>query len=158
MKCSQCGKIKADKDVFIIDETAVCMECFYGKGKPFEIYPIGFAKNDLKRGEGFRTTGKDKISRIELIESQKPFLHKLKEESSIMIVYYLHKTKNIRSVFERGLDGKKVGIFASRTPDRPSRIAVQDVKLLKVEGNTLFVEGLDAINGSPVLDIKMSWR
>jgi len=48
-----------------------------------------------------------------------------------------------------------VGVFASRTPNRLSKIAIQDVTLVKIEGTTLYVEGLDAINGSPVLDIKL---
>ncbi|MBW2331488.1 MAG: SAM-dependent methyltransferase [Deltaproteobacteria bacterium] len=39
-----------------------------------------------------------------------------------------------------------------------SKIAVSDVKLLKIEGHTLYVEGLDAIAGSPVLDIKLGLR
>ena len=76
----------------------------------------------------------------------------------LTVVYYLHRTRPVRSVFPRGWDGKEVGVFASRTPDRLSCIAVQDVRLLKIEGTTLFVEGLDAIDGSPVLDIKMCWH
>ena len=50
--------------------------------------------------------------------------------------------------------GKEVGVFASRTPHRSSRIAVSDVELVKVENGTVFVKGLDAFEGSPVLDIK----
>jgi tRNA (Thr-GGU) A37 N-methylase len=70
-------------------------------------------------------------------------------------VRYLHEARAVRSRFRRGLDGKEVGVFASRTPDRPSRIGIQDVGLVAVEGTTLLVEGLDAVNGTPVLDIKM---
>ena len=55
------------------------------------------------------------------------------------------------------MDGKKVGVFASRTPHRLSKIAIQNVKLNQVEGLKLYVEGLDAVNGSPVIDIKMKW-
>ena len=73
------------------------------------------------------------------------------------MVYYLHESENVRSVFNRGLDGKKVGVFASRTPYRLSRIAVQDVELVGIEDTVLLVKGLDAIDGSPVLDIKMKW-
>lgn len=104
----------------------------------------------MKRGKGFGTIGRNRTSRIELIESQETFLYKLREERYITVIYYLHATRNIRSVFERGLDGKKVGVFASRTPNRLSRIAMQDVKLLRVDGTTLEVGGLDAVNGSPV--------
>jgi tRNA (Thr-GGU) A37 N-methylase len=59
-------------------------------------------------------------------------------------------------VFARGYDGKQVGPFASRTPDRLTPIGVTEVELLKVDGTKLVVRGLDAFNGTPVLDIKVS--
>ena len=82
-------------------------------------------------------------------------MYKLDEEPYLTIVYYLHKVTSIQTVFNRRIDGKRVGVFASRTPHRLSRIAIQDVKLLKIEGTNLYVEGLDAMDGSPVLDIKL---
>jgi tRNA (Thr-GGU) A37 N-methylase len=84
-------------------------------------------------------------------------MYRLEEERELTIVYHLHKSRPVRSTFKRGFDGKKVGVFASRTPDRLSKIGIQDVRLVKVEGTALIVEGLDAINGTPVLDIKMKW-
>jgi tRNA-Thr(GGU) m(6)t(6)A37 methyltransferase TsaA len=51
-------------------------------------------------------------------------------------------------------DWPSVGIFAQRAKDRPNRIGVSMCELLGVEALTLTVKALDAINGSPVLDIK----
>lgn len=51
-------------------------------------------------------------------------------------------------------DWPVVGIFAQRGKGRPNRIGVSVCRLLKVEGLVLDVEGLDAIDGSPVLDVK----
>jgi tRNA-Thr(GGU) m(6)t(6)A37 methyltransferase TsaA len=51
-------------------------------------------------------------------------------------------------------DNPLVGVFASRSPNRPNPIGVTKVKLLEVRGNILVVKGLDALNGTPVLDIK----
>jgi tRNA (Thr-GGU) A37 N-methylase len=82
-------------------------------------------------------------------------MFKLEEEEHLTVVYYLHKARAARTRFNRGVDGKEVGIFASRTPDRPSRIGIQDVRLVRLDGTALTVEGLDAIDGTPVLDIKM---
>ena len=154
--CSRCDKRHNNHKMLVIDELPVCVECVYGKAEPFEIYPIGVVKNDLRREKkGFGVVGKEEVSRIKLFESQKPFLHKLEEEKVITIVYYLHETNSVKSVFNRGLDGKKVGVFASRTPYRLSKIGIQDVRLLTIEGTTLYVRGLDAVSGTPVLDIKM---
>ena len=47
-----------------------------------------------------------------------------------------------------------VGIFAQRAKSRPNRIAATICRLLSVQGVTLIVQGLDALDGSPVLDIK----
>jgi tRNA (Thr-GGU) A37 N-methylase len=85
-------------------------------------------------------------------------MYKLEEEPSLLVVYYLHKANSVKSVFNRRLDGKRVGVFAARTPYRLSKIAVSEVKLLRIEGHTLYVDGLDAIDGSPVLDIKLGLR
>jgi tRNA (adenine37-N6)-methyltransferase len=48
----------------------------------------------------------------------------------------------------------RVGIFAQRGKNRPNRLGLATVRILKREGRTLFVTGLDAIDGTPVLDIK----
>ena len=157
-RCSGCGKTVDSKKILIIDDRPICLACIYGGEKPFEIYPIGKVRNKLTRNQkDFGLSGPKGISCIDLIPSQKRFMFKLEEEDFLTIVYYLHKTKSVKSVFKRGLDGKEVGVFASRTPYRVSKIGIQDVKLVKVEGTTLYVEGLDAINGSPVLDIKLKW-
>ena len=155
-RCAECGKTLASEKIVIIDNRPLCPACIYGQIKPFEIYPIGQVRNELKRNESdFGLIGPKGISCIDLIPSQKRFMYKLEEEKFLTIVYYLHQTKSVKSVFKRGLDGKEVGVFASRTPHRLSKIGIQDVTLIKIHGTTLYVEGLDAINGSPVLDIKL---
>ncbi len=156
--CSRCGKGVDSGEMLIIDDLPVCVKCIYGDAEPFKIYPIGMIKNGLRRADkGFGVSGEEGVSRIELFVSQKPFLYKLEEEKIITIVYYLHESDYVKSLFNRGLDGKKVGVFASRTPYRLSKIGIQNVRLLKIEDATLYVEGLDAVDSTPVLDIKMQW-
>lgn len=48
----------------------------------------------------------------------------------------------------------QVGVFAQRNKDRPNHIGLTIVRIIRREGRSLFVEGLDAIDGTPVLDIK----
>jgi tRNA (adenine37-N6)-methyltransferase len=51
-------------------------------------------------------------------------------------------------------DWPRVGIFAQRAKDRPNRLGVSVCRLLGVEGRDVHVEGLDAVDGTPVLDLK----
>ncbi|MEP7353349.1 MAG: SAM-dependent methyltransferase [Acidobacteriota bacterium] len=52
------------------------------------------------------------------------------------------------------MDWPKVGIFAQRAKNRPNRLGVTACKLIAIEGLSIKIEGLDAIDGTPVLDIK----
>lgn len=156
VKCSSCNQDLKQAEIERIDDQIVCHECLYESNRPYGIYPIGFIENDLNLSENFGLQGDPKqISKIQLFQSQEPFLYKLEEETRILVVYYFHIQRPIQSRFKRGLDQKEVGIFASRTPDRLSRIGITEVELIKIIGTTLYVKGLDAVNESPVLDIKL---
>jgi len=154
--CDACNTVCNNEDLFTIDDRQVCRKCLFGEETPVRIYPIGIVHNDLARDNTqFGRTGSSTISRIELFPSQKQFMYGLDEEPEITIVYYLHKSRSVKTLFKRGLDGKRVGVFASRSPDRLSRIGIQNVTLIKISGTRLTVKGLDAISGTPVLDIKL---
>jgi len=158
-RCSQCRQPVHKSKLFVVDDCRICARCMYENTEPFEIYPIGIVRNNLKRrGPNFRVTGKDITSQIQLMPSQKPFMYKVEDEKFLPHVYFFHPLQTGRLIFNPGLDGKKVGVFASRTPDRLSRIGIQDVRLIRVEDTNLYVKDLDAIDGSPVLDIKLSWN
>lgn len=155
-ECGECGRGCSADEIRIVDGKGICLNCLCGDAKPITINPIGIVVNDKKRAKGkFGTTGGD-ISEIRLHPGQKRFMSALAEETHLTIIWYLHQACDIRTVFNRGWDGKEVGPFASRTPDRLTPIAVTDVELIEVRGTTLIVRGLDAINGTPVLDIKVS--
>lgn len=157
--CSECGQAHEPERVFTVDGKAVCSNCLFGPAEPVIIYPIGTVKNDLNRDDSpFGCTGEPTRSKIILHPGQQRFMYRLENEKELTIVYYLHKARPVRSRFIRGFDGAEAGVFASRTPDRLSRIGIQDVRLIAVQGATLTVENLDAVNGTPVLDIKMKKR
>ncbi|TPW18546.1 MAG: hypothetical protein FD126_3407, partial [Elusimicrobia bacterium] len=52
------------------------------------------------------------------------------------------------------LKGRTVGLFASRSPHRPSPVGLTLARLVKVEGDTLHLAGVDLIDGTPILDVK----
>ncbi len=118
--------------------------------------PIGFVKN-------IRSEKSDKNwSTVEsIIELNDDFssdsLDGIELFSHLEILYSFHKSEKtfIGSEHPRG-DTKypKVGIFAQRKKDRPNHIGATIVNLISKEGKCLTVSNLDAINGTPILDIK----
>jgi tRNA (adenine37-N6)-methyltransferase len=83
----------------------------------------------------------------------------LTDFSHLLVVYYLDKVPDETVLWSaghpRGNNGwPRVGIFAQRKKDRPNKIGVSICELLEVNGLTLKVKALDAIEGTPILDIK----
>lgn len=82
----------------------------------------------------------------------------LDEFSHIIVVSYLHKYRGsplvVRPKRVRGVPAPEVGVFATDSPDRPNPVGVSIVRLLRIEGNKLYVADLDLFDGTPVLDIK----
>jgi tRNA-Thr(GGU) m(6)t(6)A37 methyltransferase TsaA len=82
----------------------------------------------------------------------------IEEFSHLEIVFYFDKADKPKAVFfahPRGnTNWPEVGIFAQRKSDRPNRIGITIVELVKREGNKICVKYLDAIDGTPVLDMK----
>lgn len=79
--------------------------------------------------------------------------------SHVLVVYALHKAhfdaeKHLVRRPQNRPQLAPVGIFAQRAKNRPCPIGITAARLLFVEGNALHLQGLDAVNGTPVLDIK----
>lgn len=74
--------------------------------------------------------------------------------SHIYLVYSFHETKRIDLLVTPFMDNETRGVFATRSPLRPNHIGISIVKLKKVEDNKLIVEGIDVLDGTPLLDIK----
>ena len=120
----------------------------------FNIVKIGKVKNQFTEPVGPEEM-EDIISEIIIKEKYADGLYKIEENQYIMVIFAFHlkEDKGYNLVGERRYD-KKLGVFSSRSPRRPSSIGVTVVKLLSRDDNILKVKGLDAINETPVLDIK----
>jgi tRNA-Thr(GGU) m(6)t(6)A37 methyltransferase TsaA len=94
------------------------------------------------------------ISFIEIYPDFAEALDGVDEFKQIQILFQFDKSQGYKLKQKRRTDGKLVGLFATRSPHRPNGIGITTVKLLSVDGLTLEVEGLDAIDGTSVLDIK----
>jgi tRNA-Thr(GGU) m(6)t(6)A37 methyltransferase TsaA len=74
--------------------------------------------------------------------------------SHIVVVFHFHLSKGRPLVVKPYWDDSLRGVFSTRSPSRPNPIGVSVVRLLKREGNILHLQGLDMVEGTPVLDIK----
>jgi len=119
--------------------------------------PIGVVKSDIT--EVADSNWGNVVSRIIINDDLADGLIGLQDFSHLVIVYHLNKAEFsekehlIRRPKGRD-DMPNIGIFAQRSKNRPNGIAISNVKLLCVNKNVVEVQGLDAIDGTPVLDIK----
>lgn len=117
--------------------------------------PIGIVKSEIKSGKTMPVCGVK--AQIEVFPQYKEALYRIDESSHLWILSWFNKApRNIMKVVPIKVNplSDEFGVFAIRCPARPNPIALTLVKLEKVEGNKLYVNGLDALDGTPVLDIK----
>jgi tRNA-Thr(GGU) m(6)t(6)A37 methyltransferase TsaA len=121
----------------------------------FQFQAIGYVENE------FRETTKPDIltaslSRIVLVADLVEGLSGLEPGMALLVVFVFHRSKGYDLLqHPRGDRSRpKRGVFALRSPNRPNPIGITEVELLAIEGNVLTVRGLDAIDGTPLLDLK----
>jgi tRNA-Thr(GGU) m(6)t(6)A37 methyltransferase TsaA len=118
-----------------------------------QLYPIGIVK---RYAEGKRV--KD-TAQIEILEQFSAGLKGVENADYLWILFWMHKLsegdRKTLQVHPRGdVTKEEQGVFALRSPMRPNPIGLTKVKLVRREANTLVVEGLDALDETPVVDIK----
>jgi tRNA-Thr(GGU) m(6)t(6)A37 methyltransferase TsaA len=118
--------------------------------------PIGFVKTDAV---GDEVKDKSRISQIIINDNLAQALEGIDGFSHVFVIFWMSQIpedkRMILKVHPRGrMDMPLLGVFATRTNLRSNPIGLTLVELLKVEGTTLTVRGLDAFDGTPILDIK----
>ena len=118
--------------------------------------PIGVVQTTAVGNE---VKDKTKISRIVIRNKLAEALEGIDGFSHLFVLFWLHQvTDNQRKTLKVHPRGRRdlplLGIFATRTLLRPNPVGLTLVELIKIEGNVLTVRGLDAFDGTPVLDIK----
>jgi tRNA-Thr(GGU) m(6)t(6)A37 methyltransferase TsaA len=100
------------------------------------------------------------VSTIRLYDEYRPGLLGVEAYSHLIVLYWIHgrddeeNRRTLQVVPRRHEGAPLMGVFATRSPSRPNPIGLTVVKLESVEGCRLRVSGLDALEGSPILDIK----
>jgi len=120
---------------------------------------IGIVRNAVKQKLELGFNWQEIVSEIVVDSSLTEALDNLDEFSHIILLYWMHQVATTTQlpcrIHPRGnSELPLVGRFATRSPNRPNPIGKATVKLLERQGNILKVKGLDAIDGTPVIDIK----
>jgi tRNA-Thr(GGU) m(6)t(6)A37 methyltransferase TsaA len=138
------------------------------------IKPIGYVKNNIKQttfqqdldvSERKRQSQlkykqiKQTLSELIIEPSYEDMMDGIEHFSHIVVIYWPHllsdEQRSLRKVHPMGRKDLPIqGIFATRSPGRPNSILISTVELLERQKNILHVKGLEALDGSPILDIK----
>ncbi|HTX61315.1 MAG TPA: tRNA (N6-threonylcarbamoyladenosine(37)-N6)-methyltransferase TrmO [Methanobacterium sp.] len=119
--------------------------------------PIGIIKSPFKECEGMpiQPIGACGIKgEIHLNKEYEEGLEDIQEFSHIILIYHLHLCEGFSLKVKPFMDDKKHGIFATRAPKRPNPIGLSVVRLDKVVDNIIYIENVDILDGTPLLDIK----
>jgi len=118
--------------------------------------PIGFIYSPFteKTETPIQAVRSQALGRVEVNPQFSEGLKDIEGFSHIILLYTFHESSGYELHIKPFLDDHLRGLFATRYPYRPNPIGLSVVRLLKHEGNILEIEGVDVLNGTPLLDIK----
>ena len=120
-----------------------------------ELKPIGIIHTPYHAGQApHQGSGRKEICQIELFKEFEEGLKDIERFSHIILIYWFHKSTGYHLLTVPSWDAKPHGLFTTRSPNRPCPLGLCVVELVAREKNILKVKGLDAIDGTPLLDIK----
>ncbi|HPR66283.1 MAG TPA: tRNA (N6-threonylcarbamoyladenosine(37)-N6)-methyltransferase TrmO [Methanothrix sp.] len=123
--------------------------------EPATFTPIGIVHCDFGEPSDPKTM-RNSLCTLEIDEKYQEALEGIKKFRYIFVIYHIHRALGYDLLVHPMGDESipKRGLFATRTPRRPNPIGLTVVEVLNVEGNKITVTGLDALDKSPILDIK----
>jgi tRNA-Thr(GGU) m(6)t(6)A37 methyltransferase TsaA len=122
----------------------------------FTLRPIGFIYSPFtqKAETPIQSVRSHAIGRVEVDPEFSEGLNDIDGFSHIILLYIFHESDGYELQVKPFLDNELHGLFSTRYPYRPNPIGLSVVRLLKREGNILEIEGVDVLDGTPLLDIK----
>jgi tRNA-Thr(GGU) m(6)t(6)A37 methyltransferase TsaA len=124
----------------------------------YVLYPLGFLQSPLKELRDAPRQGREGApdAWLEVNAMQASGLEGIAVGDEIIVITWLHKAqRDILKVHPRGDQTRSLtGVFATRSPDRPNPLGLHWVTVLEIAGKRLKVGPIEAIDGTPVVDIK----
>jgi tRNA-Thr(GGU) m(6)t(6)A37 methyltransferase TsaA len=122
-----------------------------------EFDPIGIIRSPFTEPKGMPIQpagAKGAQGRVEVFEKYHAALKDLDGFSHILLLYHFHRSQGFAPHVIPFMDSQPRGLFSTRAPSRPNPIGLSVVKLNRIEDGVLFVEDIDILDGTPLLDIK----
>ena len=119
--------------------------------KPIGIIHAPYKNTGEAPYQGYKS---EEISQIEVFQEFEEGLKDIEGFSHIIVIYWFHKSQEYHLLVKTPWDDSVHGLFTTRSPHRPCPLGLTVVELVAREKNILKVKGLDAIDGTPLLDIK----
>lgn len=119
--------------------------------------PIGYIKSPFKETKEIprqSILAKNKKATIEILPKFRRGLKGIEENSYGVIIFYFHKSTETPLQLVSHKTNEMTGVFSTRSPKRPNGIGLSIVKFTKVELSKLEFQGVDMVDGTPILDIK----
>ena len=119
--------------------------------------PIGVIHTPYQTDEDAprQSANSREIGEVELRPELAEGLKGIEKFQYLILVFAFHRAPALEGLTVLSWrDGVERGVFATRSPHRPNPLGLSIVKLLRREGDRLFVEGVDMLDGTPLLDIK----
>ncbi len=124
----------------------------------FTIRPIGYVRSELTRLEDAPMQGEEgaPAAWLELDATVAPALQGIRPGDALILLTWLHLAhREVLQVHPRGdLTRPMTGVFLTRSPDRPNPIGLHRVTVLEIAGSRLLVAPLEAVDGTPIIDLK----
>jgi len=119
--------------------------------------PIGIIHSPFKEPRGTPiqpSAAGDVEGMVEVFPEYVEGLKDIEGFSHLILIYHFHLVKRSALQVKPYMDDQSHGVFATRAPARPNSIGISIVRLLEVEDTKLHIQGVDVVDGTPLLDIK----
>ena len=130
-----------------------------GGSQGYEMIPVGWVRSPLKERSQAPRQGSEGApdARVQIEPRFAEAIEGIKAGHEILLLTWLHRAeRDILKVRPRSDPRRRLtGVFATRSPDRPNPVGLHRVKVRAVDADlTIHVQGLEAIDGTPVIDVK----
>ena len=121
-----------------------------------ELHPIGYVRSPYKVQKDAPRQGRlsDTVSEIVIEDRYLPGLDDVEKKTHLIVLSWFDRADRTALKATPPHNPVEHGVFATRSPNRPNPVGLSVVDLLERTGNVLRVRGLDALDGTPVIDIK----